>query len=414
MQDSTPKSERLALGLSMSLFFLCGFSTVLNVVLIPYLQSVLQLHYTPIAFIQVSFYLAYFVFSPLTGYIFQKRPYLDGIRCGLFIGSSGSLTIYLASVISSYPLILLGVFILGAGIAMIQVTGNPYAMAIGSKETAPSRLTLAQAFTSVGTVIAPYIGSVCLLSSLSAPKVSYQIGDSYLHLLYLLLAFTWLGLLIFTYKTDLPTGEVAEFTRPSMDRDEIHPLKERFVLLGLLAIGLSSGIEVTISTYLVKFLSAPDIAGVSMVVAGKFMMIFWFGFLIGRLFGSKMLKKFIPENMLWWHAIGGIVLTMATVLFSGYIAAATVLSIGFFISIMFPVIFSLVLAGCRSDKSAVAGFLCMANIGGALLPLLQGMLADRYGLHRSFLLPICGFAYIACYSLYIRRRSLGAQGYDLF
>ena len=130
--------------------------------------------------------------------------------------------------------------------------------------------------------------------------------------------------------------------------------------------------------------------------------------------GLSIFAKYIPEKMLWWHAMGGIALTMATVLFSGYIAAVTVLSIGFFISIMFPVIFSLVLDGCRSDKSAVAGFLCMANIGGALLPLLQGMLADSYGLHRSFLLPICGFAYIACYSLYIRRRSLGAQDYELF
>lgn len=390
----------------MAVFFLCGFSTVLNVILIPYLQSILDLQYTPIAFIQVSFYSAYFLFSPLAGYIFLKRTYLEGIRCGLFTGGLGALLIFAASTVSSFPLILLGIFVLGAGIAILQVTANPYTLLLGTSESASSRLTLAQSFTSVGTILAPFVGSICMLTHLCTPtETSHLISGSSLHLLYLVLALTWAAVLVSTYFLDLPVGKETTSRSDYYYQNETNPLKERFVLFGILGIGIATGVEVTIGSHLVKFLSDPEIADVSLSAAGKIMMLFWFGFFVGRVLGSRVLQNVPPENMLFRHALAGILFTAFTVIFSGYFAAISVLMLGLCISVMFPVIFSVVLEGCHSKKAAVSGFMCMANIGGALLPLTQGMLADRLGIHRSFVLPIAAFLYMVFYSLYLRNRA---------
>lgn len=376
--------ERLALSLSMTLFLLCGFSTVLNVILIPYLQSALSLRYTPVALVQVSFYLAYFLFSPLSGYLFQNRSYLEGIKAGLFIGSLGTLTLYWASVTLSFSLILLGVFILGAGIAALQVTGNPYTLMIGRPQTAPARLTLAQAFTSLGTILAPYFGAVFILSL------------SGTHYLYLLLTVLWMGVLLFTLFTTLPDGKEPKEKNPG------NPLHEPFVWLGALAIACSTGMEVTISTYVTKFTS--EMTNLSLVSSGKLMMIFWSGFFLGRLMGSRLLRRYSASTLIYGSVLSGAFLTLLAVLFSGYVAVIAILLTGFSLSVLFPVIFSQVLEYCESPRGAVSGFLCMANIGGAVFPLIQGYLADTYTLHRSFVLPLFGFCYLAYFAYILQLR----------
>lgn len=379
--------ERLSLSLSMTLFLLCGFSTVLNVILIPYLQSALSLHYTPVALVQVSFYLAYFLFSPLSGYLFQSRSYLEGIKAGLFIGSLGTLTLYWASVSLSFSLILLGVFILGAGIATLQVTGNPYTLITGNPETAPSRLTLAQAFTSLGTILAPYFGAVFILSL------------SGTHHLYLILTIMWMATLLYTACVPLPDGKEPK------EKDPGNPLYEPFVWLGALAIACSTGMEVTISTYVTKFTS--EMTDLSLVSSGKLMMIFWSGFFLGRLLGSSLLACYSASTLIYGSVLSGAFLTLVCILFSGYIAVTAILLTGFSLSILFPIIFSQTLEYCQSPKGAVSGFLCMANIGGAVFPLVQGYLADTYTLHFSFVLPLFGFFYLTyfAYDLQLRASS---------
>lgn len=383
---------------AMAIFFLCGFSTVLNVILIPYLQSILSLSYTPGALIQVSFYCAYFFFSPLAGYAFEYRSLLDGIRSGTATAATGSLLIFFGSSAFSYPVILLGVFVLGAGIAIIQVTANPYMLFLGTPETASSRLTLAQALTSVGTVIAPYIGSICMLTPLTTDT------EPLLHILYCALALIWLGLFYISYTLDMPL--VSDKTPPSrqLATDE-NPLTSPFVLLGMLAIACCSGTDVAIASHMIMFLADPAIAGVSLAVAGKYMMIFWIGFLIGRIIGYRLLNFYSPRRLLFFHALAGAILTAFVLSTTGVLSAAALLSLGFCLSIMYPVIFALVLEGSSAKKSAVSGYLCMANIGGALLPLSQGLLADNLGLHRSYILPLAAFLYLTAYSLYLKKNS---------
>jgi len=372
--------------LSLTIFLLCGFSTVLNVILIPYIQSALNLRYTPVAMIQVSFYLAYFLFSPMSGYLFQHRSYLEGIRAGLFIGALGTLTLYWASLTLSFPMIILGVFILGAGIATLQVTGNPYTLMIGNPESAPSRLTLAQAFTSLGTILAPLFGSLFILSRSG--------GDT----LYLSLTLLWLVALLFSLFSSLPDGKEDKQKSPS------NPLREPFVLFGALAIAASTGMEVTISTYLTKFVS--EVSGLTLSTSGTLMMLFWGGFFFGRLFGSTILHRYSPQKLILYSSVSGMGLIVLTVLSSGYVSVVAILLTGLSLSVLFPVIFSQVLRYCESPKGAVSGYLCMANIGGAVFPLLQGMMADRMTLHQSFILPLFGFMYLAFFSGYLRAKKM--------
>ncbi len=367
--------QRASLSLSLSFFFLCGISAALNVILIPFLQNAFKLSYTSASLIQVSFYSAYFIFSPLTGHFFQRRPLLSGIHSALVLTTVGSAIIAFAY---SYELIILGIFVLGAGIAMIQVTGSPYAMLAGSKQTAASRLTLAQAFTSAGAVISPYLGSYFLLSEMGS-----------IPLLYIFLSLFWGGVLFFSLKAALPQGE-----RETFEYNDSTP--DKIVWLGMTGIGLACGIEVTVSTYLIQYLV--ETTDMSIASAGKWMMIFWLGLFIGRLLGSKMLKKWSAEKMLFYHSIAGIILVLYTLFYSPF----AILFIGFAISIKFPVIFSLVIERSRFHSSKVAGVLCMANIGGALLPYIQGYIADTFGLHLSFILPLLGFIYLAFFAQTIK------------
>ena len=374
--------ERLSLALSMTIFLLCGFSTVLNVILIPYLQNALSLRYTPVALVQVSFYLAYFLFSPLSGYLFQNRSYLEGIKAGLFVGALGTLILYWASVTLSFSLVLLGVFILGSGVATLQVIGNPYTLILGRPESAPSRLTLAQAFTSLGTLLAPYFGALFILS-----------GSESDHL-YLILTLMWLATLFYTLFVSLPDSQEPK------EKNQGNPLYEPFVLFGLIAIAISTGMEVTISTYLTKFIF--DMTDLSLIASGKLMMIFWGGFLFGRLWGSQLLRRYSASALIYFSVVSGSALTLITVVSSGYIAVFATLLMGFSLSVLFPVIFSQVLQYCDSPKGAVSGYLCMANIGGAIFPLIQGYFADVYTLHLSFVLPFFGFFYLAYFAYCLR------------
>lgn len=228
----TTRLHRPAMAIAMALFFLCGLSTVLNVILIPYLQSILRLSYTQISLIQVSFYLAYFLFSPFASYIYQQRTYLEGIRTGLLTGSLGIFMIYFAAANLIFPLILSGMFLLGAGIAVIQVTANPYTIHLGPAHSGSSRLTLAQAFTSVGTVAAPYVGSVCILSCTSSLS----------SILYLVIAGLWLTVCLITYAFHLPTG--VDSTKKQITI-QFFPVLDKFVIFGIIGIGLATGIEVT-------------------------------------------------------------------------------------------------------------------------------------------------------------------------
>lgn len=385
-----------ALIIVMSLFFLCGLSAVLNDVLIPFLQTVLSLSYLKIATLQTAFYMGYFLFSPVGGML--NTGYLAGIRFGLVFGAAGTMGIALGALWLSYLLIIGAVFLLGGGVALIQVSANPYALLMGSKESAVSRLSFTQAFTSIGTVLAPWVGAVVVLSVVSA---ELAVSTHRLFWLYTCLAVAWGGLLTLSLRLTLPDAK-----RKSRQM----PLRDPGLYTGMVGIMLCVGVEVSVGSFLVKFLAVESVLGVGLEKAGQLSVIFWGGMVVGRLIGSIALRHFEADHLLMFHALIGVFLGLMAATLEGPLAAGCALALGLATSVMFPVAFSLALSGCRSQGSEVSGFLCMANIGGALIPLGQGAAADWVGIHRSFLLPACCYGFIALYAYLLFENSVLTRG----
>jgi len=379
----------VALTFSVGIFFICGLSQVMNMVLIPFLQGVFEMDFTTASLVQVSFFLAYFVVSPLSGFFFSRMQHLHQIRISLLTGGIGTQTILIAMNQESYPLILFGVFILGSGIAMAQVSINPYTMGLGDVQSGPSRLTIAQSFTSLGQMLAPFIGSTFLLTAHTTPETPYR-----------LLTYLWASLLVASFLIPLPKGQ-----KPTSARFSIDPQ----ILLGMVAVAICVGIEVSTSTYLVLFLVDPTIIGVSFLAAGNLSMIFWGGFLIGRLIGGIAMRKVPASTLLWLHASGGAILSVMVVFTSGMTAAVCILGLGLCTSVMFPVIYSIVLSRTQKNQTVVTGFLCLAMVGGALAPFLQGTLADHMGLQSSFMVIIAANFFLLFYARAISRQKVLAN-----
>jgi MFS transporter, FHS family, L-fucose permease len=409
-KSNSPHNYTLALVVVMGVFFICGFSTVLNDVLIPYIQQTLELGYTSVILIQTSFYFAYFICSPLVGFLFRHKSYLTGIRWGLASGSVGTFVISYASIELSFDLILLGVFILGAGIAMIQVSANPYALQLGPENTSTSRLSFTHSFTSVGTILAPFFGSVYILSTLNREEIPFtsQFNPYYspIQMPYLGLSLVWFTLFTLTFFFRLPDGKDKLTKNGPLNKKIPHPLKEPIVLLGMLGIAICVGVEVSVGSFLISFLAKSNIADISMETAGKYTMLFWFGFLLGRIFGSWVMTRISTGKILLYHASSAVICTAGAVYFSGMLSASFILVLGLCTSIMFPSIFSLVLSNTKNRKSEVSGYLCMANIGGAIIPLAQGFLADIIGIQRSFVLAIFCYLFLACFAQYMFSKKL--------
>lgn len=383
-------NTKTPLGIAMVLFFLCGFSTVLNSILIPYLQHTLKSSYTTVNLIPVSFYVAYFVFSPATAYFLKWMPYTTGMRIGIGTAAVGAFVLSFAASFLSFPLILIGIFMLGGGIAMIQVTGNPYVLKLGSIESGSRRMVLVHAVTALGMIIAPFLGSHYILGFLST--VENQSMNP-LGITYLSLGCCWILFLFLS--TLLP---VAREEHRHAQHSIVSMLKDPVLILGAIGITTSVGIEVTCSSFMVKYIASSKILGVSLATAGKWSIAFWVLFTVGRFTGTVLLKHMREETALMIHCLLGIFFGFSVIFSHGLFGAFSMIAMGFSASILFPVIFSLTLQRARSPQRNISAVLCMANIGGALYPLTQGLIADGYGIHFSFIVPIFGYIIICGYA----------------
>lgn len=369
------ENRKSAFGIILAVFFLCGFTTALNSILNPFFQKQFNLSYTEAAFLPLSFYLAYFLISPLAGYIF-KNSYVAGIQFSLFLGGLG---MGLMAYAATFAAILGSIFIQGGAIAILQVTANPYVFYLGEVKSAPSRLLFAQAFISLGMVISPYLGSILLLSEREA-----SVASSVMIIPYVAQSLMWLLLLGITKVVKMPKEQVDQ---EESDEPKLSPLKDRALILGIAAIALCVGVEATIANFLVTYLADPAVMGISLSTAGHLSVIFWMAFLGGRFVGSFLLRFVSPEKLLVYHGFAGMTVAAAAIATSGIVAAASVLLLGFCTSNLFPLVFSLVLSKTRCCKTQASSFLCMANIGGAIIPLIQGQVADTIGLQSSFVIP---------------------------
>lgn len=405
-----------ALTVLTSLFFMWGFITCLNDILIPHLKAVFTLNYTQVMLIQFSFFTAYAVVSLPSGMLVEKIGYKNGIVIGLITTGIGCLLFYPAAGYQSYIMFLLALFILASGITLLQVAANPYVAILGKPETASSRLNLTQAFNSLGTTIAPLFGSLLILSiavktaeELKAltpdERTAYQLMEAgavqapYLGLAAVLFVIAALFAIIKLPK--LEASEVASSNGEGGSYDHHHQSAwgYKHLVLGAVAIFVYVGGEVSIGSFLVNYLGQPFIAGLKEADAGRFVSFYWGGAMVGRFIGSFVQRKINPAKVLAFNAFiaGGLVII--SMLTNGSVAMWSILAVGLFNSIMFPTIFTLAIDGLGKHTGQGSGILCTAIVGGAILPVVQGFFADNIGIHHAFFIPVLCYIYIAYYGI---------------
>jgi FHS family L-fucose permease-like MFS transporter len=425
------------------LFFMWGFMTVFNDILIPRFKEAFTLDYRHAMLVQSAFFgayffgsLAYYFISAVAGDPIAKIGYKNGVVIGLLISATGSALFWPAATMLSYALFLAGLFIVGLGFAMLQIAANPYVTILGPERTASSRLNLAQAFNSVGTTIGPLIGGYLIFQYFSRSGVS---GADSVKVPYLIFCIVFVVLAVIFFCIHLPHVGEGKIERG------VGALKYTHVQLGVLAIFMYVGGEVSVGSTIISFLGQPTVAGLAPVEASKYVSLFWGGMLIGRfmaavelsemkkinkqlfmlgiplaafmiltaLRGWAVTQNYLPLLVLCWvlfqfgKALAGrtllifgstiVALLAVSMLEGGKLAMWCIVGIGLFTSIGWPNIFSLALDGMGIYKSQVSSLLVMAILGGALLPLLQGWIADQHGLQISYIVPLLAYAYVAFY-----------------
>lgn len=389
-----------------TLFFMWGFLTSLNDILIPHFKNIFSLSYSSVMQVQLYFFLSYFVFALPSGKLIDWIGYKRTMVGGLFIMGVGALLFIPAARAASFPFFLTALIILAAGITALQVSANPYVAVLGPEKTASSRLNLTQAFNSLGTVLGPLFGGLLILSA--APVAleviqgmsplqfrEYQLQQaSSVKLPYLGLAITLflLGLVIAKFK--LPVIAAVE------PHGEVHDSIWKYprLVMGAIGIFVYVGAEVGIGSFLVNYMSQPNIGNISLQLAAKFVSLYWGGAMIGRFIGSAVLQKVRTGTLLGLSALAAFLLVTISMLTFGHLAMWTILLVGFFNSTMFPSIFTLSIEGLGPMTSKGSTLLVCAIVGGAIIPKLQGVLADRIGIHHAFILPALCYVYIALFA----------------
>ncbi len=402
-------SYTLPLAIVTSLFFMWGFLTCLNDILVPHLKSIFDLDYTEIMLIQFAFFGAYFVFSIPSAKIIDWMGYQRSMVAGLLTMGLGAFLFVPAALAPSYPLFLVALIVLAAGITCLQVAANPYVTVLGKPETASSRLNLTQAFNSLGTFLAPFFGGLFILSA--APKTIEQVralAPEALHAyrvheaatvkvpyVGLGIALVLLAVAIGSFK--LPKIPQAQHKVGEKVNDSIW--KHPNLVFGAIGIFVYVGAEVAIGSFLVNYFVQPDIGGLTEKAAASFVAFYWGGAMVGRFIGSGLLQKMKTGLLLGICSVCAAALVTISMLSFGHFAMYSIILVGFFNSIMFPSIFTLGVAELGRLTGDGSGILIMAIVGGALIPLAQGAIADRIGIHHAFFLPVICYLYILFFAL---------------
>jgi FHS family L-fucose permease-like MFS transporter len=401
------------------LFFMWGLLTSLNDVLIPHLKAVYTLTYVQAMLVQFCFFGAYFIVSLPAGMLIKKIGYQHGAVAGLTIAAAGCALFYPAAT-SGYTLFLIAFFVLAGGITILQVAANPYVTVLGDPQTASSRLTLTQAFNSLGTTVAPTLGGMLILAGgvLSAAdlaklpaveQAAYHAKEaSSVQGPYLVLALALLALAVLFAFARLPKIVDAE-QAGAESAGWSAVLKHRHLVLGAVAIFLYVGGEVSIGSFLINFMGDPKVMGLAPADAAPFVSYYWGGAMIGRFIGFAVMRSVSPGKALAFNSAAVIVLVLVAIFSGGHLAMWSILAVGLFNSIMFPTIFSMALNKLGPLTGQGSGVLCMAIVGGALVPFAQGLLADNISLQLSFLVPAACYTFILYFGLKYANMYSGEQ-----
>jgi FHS family L-fucose permease-like MFS transporter len=373
------------------LFFMWGLLTSLNDILIPHLKAKYTLNYVQAMLVQFCFFGAYFIVSLPAGALIRRIGYQRGAVTGLLIAAAGCALFYPAAE-NGYALFLFAFFVLAAGITILQVAANPFVTVLGPARTASSRLTLTQAFNSLGTTVGPAVGGLLILGGGSVQGPYLALAGA---LAVLALLFAAARLPHITHGEDAgASAPSAAAAAPAANGAKRAATAFPHLVLGAIAIFVYVGGEVSIGSFLINFLGEPQIAGLSHESAAQYVSLYWGGAMIGRFIGFAVMRKVSPGKALAFNAVSAIVLIMAAIFGKGAVAMWAILAVGLCNSIMFPTIFSMALHGLGRFTGQGSGILCMAIVGGALVPFAQGALADAVGVQASFVLPAACYAFI--------------------
>jgi FHS family L-fucose permease-like MFS transporter len=396
----------------MALFFIFGGITSLNDVIIPKLKELFTLNYMQAMLVQTAFFAAYAIIGIPGAALVKRVGYMRGAVIGLLTMMAGCLLFIPASSSATFGIFLLALFVLASGVTIVQVVANPLISLLGPVRTTHSRLTFAQAFNSLGTTIFPYFGSIVILGGLaaiSADQLSGAALDAYRVAETRVVVRAYLGL---AAALAIVAGVVwLNRHRLKGERHDGGSILQSFDLLrrtrfgfGALCIFLYVGAEVAIGSLIVNYLSEANVMGLDERSAGKLIPLYWGGALIGRFIGSALLRMVSPGKLLAFNAAGAIALILLSANSSGAVAGYSLLAIGLMNSIMFPAIFSLACEGLGARAADGSGVICVAIVGGAVIPPLTGHLADVTGsLALALALPALCYAVVAAFGIYARR-----------
>ncbi|HEY1950051.1 MAG TPA: L-fucose:H+ symporter permease [Bryobacteraceae bacterium] len=398
-----------AMAMVTTLFFMWGFLTALNDIIIPHLKAIFDLNFAQVLLVQFTFFSGYVVFAFPAGKLVERIGYQKTMVTGLLIMALGAFLFVPAASAPSFPFFLTALIILAAGITALQVSANPYVSVLGPPQTASSRLNLAQAFNSLGTTIAPNFGSLLILSAAPmAISEIHKLAPDALHayrlheaatvkIPYIGLGLTLVALAIVIALFRLPKIAGEEHVSAEDLRKAGSVWKRKHLVLGALGIFLYVGAEVAIGSFLVNYFVLPDIGAMTVKAAGFYLSLYWMCAMIGRFVGSAVLQKLPTGPLLGAVAIAACGLVAASMLSHGWMAVWTIILVGLFNSIMFPSIFTLGIAELGPLTGEGSGILVAAIVGGAIIPELEGLLADSIGIHYAFILPALCYIYIAFY-----------------
>jgi MFS transporter, FHS family, L-fucose permease len=389
-----------ALTIVTTLFFMWGFLTALNDTLIPHLKQIFELDYTKSQLINLAFFGSYFIFAQPAAKLIEAIGYKRTMVVGLGVMALGVFLFLPAASVPSYPFFLAAQIILAAGVTALQVAANPYVTVLGPTQTASSRLNLTQAFNSLGTTIAPYFGSVLILAGAAGlANMSRQQQAASVKAPYAGIGIALVLLAIAIALVKLPRLQTTqEFHTTGSAENPLGSIWEHHhVWLGAIAIFLYVGAEVSIGSFAVNYMGSHDLGSVPAALASKLVALYWGGAMIGRFIGVGVLRRVPTGRVVGICAIVTSLLVVTSMLTNGHTAIVTILLVGLFNSIMFPSIFTLGTAHMGPLTGKASGLLVQAIVGGAIIPVAQGAIADRIGIHHCFILPFLCYLFIIYY-----------------
>ncbi len=399
------KKNHFAVILITSLFFLWGFALNLNPILIPHLKKACQLSDTQSAFIDSASYIAYFLLALPAGRFMKKFGYKGGIVFGLLLFATGAFMFYPAAITRSYVFFLTALFIIASGLAFLETAANPYITILGDADGATQRINFAQSFNGLAATLAPLLGGMFILSgqnitekaqaAMSPEQLNVYLTKeaSSVQVPFLIIGAVVLLVAIFLIRTPLP--EIQDQEGDLENKGSL--LKEKNLMLGVTAQFFYVGAQTCISSFFIRFSS--HVANIEEKSGSRFLAAALLGFMAGRFIGTFLMKYIAPPVLLAIYSLINIVLIIAAVLLEGHVSVYVLMAVFFFMSIMFPTIFSLSIRGLGSRMKEASSLVIMAIVGGAVFPVLMGRLSDQTNIQMAYSIPAICFAVIFYFAM---------------